>query len=281
MELVDKKTNNTESPVVSIIIVNYNSGELLGNCVNSLFWHLEIEFEVIVYDNFSTDQSILSLSENCRVKIIPGKENLGFARANNLAVRHSTGQFLHFLNPDVEVNDSLNGCYRQILDSNTNAIWVTGITDESGTIQKNRHLVPRIGNIFRYFLKQPDIAYWNLGASVIVHAEAFRKMGGWPEDYFMYAEDLDFFYTAYRIGLPVYYPDAALMHIGQGVTSKIWSAEQRAMIIERSFRKFYRKYNASWEYLIIRPLQLFYILFNEPSTFLLYSKVFVKTLFIR
>jgi hypothetical protein len=223
----------------------------------------------------------LSLSDNPRVKIIPGRENLGFAKANNLAVRHSSGQFLHFLNPDVEVNDSLNDCYKQILDSNSTAIWVTGITDESGTLQKNRHLVPRIGNIFRYFLKQPNIAYWNLGASIIVHAEAFRKMGGWPEEYFMYAEDLDFFYTAYRLGFPVYYPEAALMHIGQGVTRKIWSEEQRAMIVECSFRKFYRKYNASWEYLIIRPLQLFYILFNEPSTFLLYSKVFVKTLFIR
>jgi GT2 family glycosyltransferase len=263
---------------LSIIIVNFNSGGLLRNCIDSICQFINVDFEVLVYDNASSDNSITSLGKDARIKIIPGKENLGFARANNLAAKQASGKFLHFLNPDVVVNQSLNEAYKKLIATEDQAIWVTNLTDEQGNLQKNKHLVPRIGNLLKHMAGYSNVAFWNIGASIIITGDAFRRMGGWPDDYFMYAEDLDFFYTAFRHKIPVIYLNTALMHIGKGVTHKIWNDEQRAAIIEKSFRQFYRKYHAVWEYLLIRPLLLCYMLFNEPLSFPLYAKVFFKTL---
>jgi GT2 family glycosyltransferase len=272
-------TSQKERPAkVSIIIVNFNSGDLLKNCLSSICHHVEVDFEVIVYDNASADTSISSLTGDHRITIIRGKENLGFARANNLAAAHASGAFLHFLNPDIVVTQSLNDAYKQILASNDESIRVTGLTNEAGQLQKNRHLIPRLGNLFRYITGRSDVAYWNLGASLVMPANTFNKIGKWPEDYFMYAEDLDLFYAAFRQKVTVKYMDIHLMHIGRGTTKSIWSEEERAAIIEKSFMTFFRKYNALWEYYIIRPVQLCYLLFNEPKTFLLYAKVFLKVI---
>ena len=269
--------------LMSIIIVNYNSGEMLRNCVDSLLESLDVNFEVIIYDNFSQDASLACLDSliagHPGISIIRGASNLGFAKANNLAAEHASGRFLHFLNPDIVVDRDLNTDYMKIASSAESSIWVTGLTDASGNLQKNKHLVALFGNLLKFILGNTNVAYWNIGASVIIHKDAFHKMGGWPEDYFMYAEDLDFFYTAYKRKIKVNYLRSAVIHIGKGVTHKIWNDLQRATIIERSFRSFYRKYRADWEYIMIRPIQLFYMLFNEPATFPLYAKVFLTNLF--
>jgi len=130
----------------------------------------------------------------------------------------------------------------------------------------------------RFVIGSLKVAYWNLGASILIETDAFWKMGGWPEEYFMYVEDLDFFYTAYKQGIPVYYTDTRLIHIGQGITRQVWNERERARIIEKSFKKYFYKYNAGWEYILIRPIQLLYILFNEPGSFPLYFKTFIHTL---
>ncbi len=269
--------------MISIIIVNYNSGELLRNCVASIQKHLYQPCEIIIYDNHSDDGSLELLQsmngDHGRIRIVRGEQNLGFARANNRAVEYAKGFFYHFLNPDIVINPSLNADYEEILQTGKKAIFVNPLADETGKVLKNHHLVPRVNNIIRRMLGSRRVAYWNLGASVIIHRDAFKAMGGWPEEYFMYAEDLDFFYTAFRKSIPVEYLKTPLIHIGKGVTHKIWSERERAAIIEQSFRKFYGKYHAGWEYLIIRPVQLFYILFNETGSFLLYFQTFVKTLF--
>jgi GT2 family glycosyltransferase len=111
-----------------------------------------------------------------------------------------------------------------------------------------------------------------------MNRQSFNQAGGWPEDYFMYAEDLDLFYCCHRKGIPVNFSPVAVMHVGGGVTYKIWNPEQRATIIEKSFRKFYRKYHAGWEYYLVRPLQLVYILFNDRAQFWLHARVFMKNL---
>ncbi|MEI7499782.1 MAG: glycosyltransferase family 2 protein [Bacteroidota bacterium] len=272
-------SKNTAFARLSIIIVNFNSGELLRNCIESICSNIDVDFEVIIYDNASSDESASSLNIDPRIRIISGKENLGFAKANNLAAKQATGEFLHFLNPDIIINKSLADEYKNILGTRKSAIYVTSLTDVTGNLQKNRHLIPRIGNIARYIMGSSIVAFWNLGASIIIQTEAFRKIGGWPEDYFMYVEDLDFFYIAHKYKIPVYYADTRLIHIGKGVTHQIWSDKQRAFIIEKSFKKFYNKYNAGWEYIIIRPIQMLYLLFNAPGSFPLYCKVFIQTLF--
>lgn len=263
---------------LSIIIVNYNSGELLKNCLRSICRHVEVEFEVIVYDNASSDTSLSGLPDDDRVTIIRGKENVGFARANNLAAEHSRGDFYHFLNPDIEVDQGLNDFYHEIGSDSRCAVWVTSLLDTQGHCLDNKMLIPRIKNLYYRLIHSPKVRYWSLGASLVVEREAFTRAGGWPEDYFMYAEDLDFFYTCHLKGIPVIFSTVPVLHIGGGVTQKIWNPEQRAIIIERSFKAFYRKYGAIGEYYLIRPVQLIYMLFRDRKQFALYTRVFIRNL---
>ena len=86
---------------VSIIIVNYNTCELTKQCIDSVFEKTSgISFEVIVVDNDSKDDSIKVLSQDSRVNFIESGANLGFGRANNLGIKHSTGKYVFFLNSD-------------------------------------------------------------------------------------------------------------------------------------------------------------------------------------
>ena len=88
---------------ISIIIVNYNSGAFLFNCVNSIITNLsDIDYEILVVDNKSSDDSFdrCKAIMNNRLKLIQSNANLGFSKANNLGADRATGKILHFLNPD-------------------------------------------------------------------------------------------------------------------------------------------------------------------------------------
>ena len=125
---------------ISIIIVNYHSRNLLYNCVKSILSNISnIEYEIIVVDNNSSDNSLeLCKSLECdKLIIVEPKENLGFARANNLGVKHSSGYILHFLNPDTEVDKSLENDYNQIICNvrkNIENVYVNPMKDLDGTV---------------------------------------------------------------------------------------------------------------------------------------------------
>jgi len=267
----------------SIIIVNYNSGSLLKECLESIFSSLDDGYEVIIYDNASSDDSLQMLDAvfpgESRIRIIKGNENLGFAKANNLAAHVARGKFLHFLNPDMIVNPALAGDYLKIREGDEKTVYVTSLADERGTLMKNRHIIPTLGNYFNRVFRKEKVARWNIGASLVMSRAAFALVGGWPEDYFMYAEDLDLFYRIHLLHLGICYTDTRLLHIGKGTTRKIWNESERAFRVELSFRRFYRKYGISWQYIILRPVHLVFILFHEPRLFPLQLKTYFRALF--
>ena len=91
--------------MVSIIIVNYNTRELLRNCLASIRDNLTTDYETIVVDNASTDNSMAlceDFRQDRRFIFIRNEENLGFAKANNIGAAAASGRILHFLNPDTE-----------------------------------------------------------------------------------------------------------------------------------------------------------------------------------
>lgn len=266
--MVEKKAFIKE---LSIIIVNYNGGELLLNCINSLTKYLPFGFEVIVFDNNSSDNSADKLEQQFAdesfLTLIRSDVNYGFARANNLAAEKAEGSYLHFLNPDVLINSQMAEDYDMIINGNKKGIFVTGLIDNEGRVQKMQHLIPTLGNYFKALFCSGKAALWNIGASVIMDTLTFKDLGGWAEDYFMYAEDLDLFYLAHKKKIPITYIDSTITHIGKGSSETVWSGLERATLIERSTRKFYTKYKMGWQYYIIRPIQLIYILINEPKNF--------------
>jgi len=97
------KNNHPNSQIIlSIIIVNYNAKELLKNCLKSIFQKMkDIDFEVWIIDNASSDGSLEMIKKEFpKVKIIANKENLGFARANNQAIKKAKSKYIFLLNPD-------------------------------------------------------------------------------------------------------------------------------------------------------------------------------------
>ena len=105
-----------ESPLVSIIIVNFNGREVIENCLNSVLRTNRIKFEVIVVDNGSTDGSIEFVQNfveksSVRVKLIKNQKNLGFAEGNNVGIGNSSGKYIAFLNNDTIVESKLASKY--------------------------------------------------------------------------------------------------------------------------------------------------------------------------
>lgn len=267
----------------SIVLVNYNSGSLLKDCIDSIFSSIEDSIEIIIYDNASSDDSLVKVRTtypaDTRIRIIEGSENLGFAKANNRGAGIANGKFLHFLNPDIIINKTLAADYKRIGEGALNTVYVTSLAGQDGKLTKNRHVIPTLTNFFNLIFHNQKVIYWNIGASIVISRKSFTVLGGWPEDYFMYAEDMDLFYRIGKLGMQVCYLDTHLVHIGQGTTRNVWDDRERAYRVERSFLKFYRKYNIGWQYYLIRPILLAFILIHEPERFLLQLKTYLRIVF--
>lgn len=87
---------------VSVIIVNYNTSDLVKNCITSIMEKTKnVSFEIIVVDNNSKDGSVETIiNEFPQVRVFPLKENVGFGKANNIGVQHAKGRYVFFLNSD-------------------------------------------------------------------------------------------------------------------------------------------------------------------------------------
>ena len=93
-----------EQPLVSIIILNYNAGKLLLDCVDSVFLSNYKNFEVIVVDNVSTDNSHKKCKETFeKIVLIENKRNLGYCKGNNVGIENANGEYIIILNPDTVV----------------------------------------------------------------------------------------------------------------------------------------------------------------------------------
>lgn len=210
---------------VSIIIVNYNSRNLLFNCVKSILNNIsDIEFEIIVVDNNSSDESLeLCKSLQCtKLKIVESSDNLGFSRANNLGVKHSSGKILHFLNPDTEVDNNLVGDYKQIISDDYNSIenvYVNPMKDLDGTVYYGKNYIPESFNYLVYLFNRKKTKWYYIGATVMMSRKAFNRIGGWNEKFFMYEEDSDLFYRINKFNIPIIELPTIIFHYGGG-TSK-------------------------------------------------------------
>ena len=98
---------NEFEPLVSVIILNYNAGNLLSECIESVLKTDYEKFEIIIVDNDSKDDSIDRCKEKFRdVQIIENKKNLGYCEGNNVGIRNAKGEFIAILNPDTVVDSN-------------------------------------------------------------------------------------------------------------------------------------------------------------------------------
>ena len=218
-------------PLLSIIIVNHKSGDVLPACLQSILDNgSAIPLEIIVVDNPpEQDWNINSFSDASALKVIPTEQRLGFGAACNLGAAKSNGTHLLFLNPDIELKPGAIAALVDYLDSrDPNGIAVGRLLDSRGEVQPSCRKFPTIGNLVFsrgsiagkivknaggvYTLPdygEPTIVESAAAAMMAMSADTFRKLRGFDESFFLYLEDTDLCYRHALNGGNVYFVPAA------------------------------------------------------------------------
>lgn len=240
--------------MLSILIVNFNSGDHLKNCLESIFSSVEVDYEVVIVDNNSSDDSLSDLPPIPKLKLVKEKMNHGFSKGCNLAFAKSSGSLIHFLNPDTRVSKAINEVYRRLPDVSDPQIFVTQIEDLAGQRVTSSFAFPTLSNILWAVVSPSRLVRWYLGASVIMSREVYLSLGGFSEDYFMYCDDVDLFYRAYQAGIPSHVLSVSVRHFSGGSSSGVWNPEERYELVERSALIFARKFHLQYSYFIFKHI---------------------------
>ena len=232
---------------LSIIIVNYNVAYFLEHCLYSVRDACKnIESEVFVVDNNSVDNSLSMLREKFpEVKLIANKDNKGFSKANNQAIRVSKGEYVLLLNPDTVVEeDTFEKCI-EFMDSHPDAggLGVKMIDGNGKLLPESKRGFPtpwvsfcKMSGLIKLFPTSKRFAGYYMGhlsyddtnpvdvlagAFMLMRKETLDKVGLLDEDYFMYGEDIDLSYRITKGGYKNYYfPEARIIHYKGESTKK-------------------------------------------------------------
>lgn len=207
---------------LSVIIVNYNSGIYALECIKSVLNQRDVPLEIIVIDNASQDNSIEQLTNEFhdQIHLITSEENLGFARANNLAATKACGDFLLLLNPDTILIDPYS--LRTMIDKLSNSPHIGLITPLINEPRKAKQVTPRyqypvIGSLqyTETFKHLPGKIAWVLGACMLFKHSVFKEIKGFDPDYFLYGEDVDICLRLRLKNYEIGYDDSVIItHIG-------------------------------------------------------------------
>jgi GT2 family glycosyltransferase len=261
------KGRDTETSLeLSIICVNWNSLEYLFDCVASIYEHTsQISFEVIVVDNASPEGGVEMLKEDFpQVKIVRSDRNVGFAGANNLGFRQSSGRHVLLLNPDTKlIGPAINIMLEQIkLLPDAGIVGCkllnTDLSTATSSIQKFPTILNQVFTVEYFRLRFPKCRLWDIsplfsenthpvkvevipGACMMLKREAFERAGLLTADYFMYAEDIDLNYKLRRLGFSSYYVgEARIVHHGGRSSSRQKVSQWSTVMTYNAMLRFYR-----------------------------------------
>ncbi len=250
-------SNPAERPLVSIIVVSYNTRDMTMECLRSVMTEtIDAPYELIVVDNASRDgsaQAIGTLGDG--VRLLALKDNIGFARANNLAAREARGELLLLLNPDTLVLDAAIDRLASFASANPTAgIWggrtlfgdrrldptsvwarmtpwsmATRALGLDHAFPASRLLNPEgIGGWNRDSIRPVDIV---CGCFLMIRTELWNALGGFDRAFFMYGEEADLCLRAQKLGAsPLFTPTATIVHYGGA------SERTQAGKVEKLFR---------------------------------------------
>ena len=227
---------DNSSPLVSIIILNYNAGNLLLNCVDSVFKSTYPNFEVLVVDNISTDNSHIICKEKFeKIHLIKNKENLGYCEGNNVGIRNADGEFIVILNPDTIVEpDWLNhlmsayskfgeGLYQPkffslneklVLQSTGNMLHIFGFgfARDKGKADDEK-------------IKSVEKINYASGTCLFTSKIVLDKVGLLDPFLFLYHDDLDLGWRAAQIGINSFYVPQSIIYHAESYSIK-WSSKK-------------------------------------------------------
>ncbi len=256
---------------LSVIILSYNTKELTIQCIRSLSkqYKKELEedkFEIIIFDNASTDDSAKVLKELIKNKknviLLQNDENLGFTKGNNKAAQIAKGKYLLFLNSDTEVTDRELLNMIEFLSKHKNiGIMGAKMKNIDGAIQSSAGVFYTVWNSFillflgerlgfgRFSPNRISEVDWVSGASLMIRRQLFYKLDGFDKNIFMYVEDMDLCYRAKKNGdKTFFYSDITILHKGQGSSDRSFAV----INIYKGLLYFFRKHKSYTEYLFIK-----------------------------
>ncbi len=249
-----KPTHMKNNIEVSIVIVSYNTRQILSECIESIEKNIgNISYEVIVVDNASTDDTVAYLKKSSfkNLKVIANTENEGFSKANNRGVSHAIGKYILFLNSDTVVYETTIEGMIAFMDEHKSVGAATCyLVMPNGKLDDASHRgFPTPWNSFAHFsgiaklfpksrlFGGYNLGYKNLskpheidalaGAFMLVRREAGEAVGWWDEDYFWYGEDIDFCYRLKQKKWKIYFvPQYKILHY-KGVSGGIKKGSQK------------------------------------------------------
>lgn len=284
-------------PILSIIIVNWKTKLFLEKCLKSVFNQTKnISFEIFVVDNGSNDGSIKMIKNNFpQVHLIANKKNLGFAKANNQAIKKSRGDYILLLNPDTIILDkAIEKCLGFIKTKPKIGILGCQILNPDRTIQfscrrfptllsqiiillKIHNFFPNLEPIRKYYMfdfdhQKEKIVDQVMGAFFLVKKDVFDKTGLLDEKYWIWFEEVDFCKRAKRAGfLTYFYPKASIIH-HKAVSFNQMLGIKKQFRLNNSMLYYFKKFHS--------PLSVAIILFLYPISMFLAGIAQLANLFL-
>lgn len=265
------------TPLISIVIPNWNGKHLLEKCLTSINNLVYDNFEVIIVDNGSSDDSIEYISSNFpKIRLVPLASNTGFAHAVNVGIKACKGEYIALLNNDTEVDRYwLSELVKPFLQSQEIGIVASKLLNfyDRARIDSAGDVLNIVGQAYPIGGGELDCPVWNEGRfifSATGGASAYRKslleeIGLFEEIFFMYFEDVDISYRAQRAGYKVWYqPSAVIYHIQKASSKK-----------SRELLEYYLYRNFVVNYLINTPFSLFF----KRMSIVKFIMVFVHTFY--
>ena len=259
-------SNARASLTLSVVIVNWNTCDLLVKCLHTLYADLDHaglrdSAEVFVIDNASTDGSPAQMRQHFpQVRLIENADNPGFACANNQALRQCMGEYVLLLNPDTEILPSALNSLMKFAKSNPQAgIIAPRILNPDCSLQESAYPLPSLrGEVWRMFhldklhplgiyrmqdwdVSVPREVESTLGACLLVQRSVLAQIGLLDEDYFMYSEEIDLCVRARKAGWQIWWvPQAQVIHYGGQSTRQV--AVTMFLTLYEGKVKYFRKH---------------------------------------
>jgi GT2 family glycosyltransferase len=267
-------------PLLSVVLVSWNSGAYLNHCLSALSKQSRCDFEVILVDNRSTDRSLDELERigsDLRLTVERLPTNLGFAAANNIGARLARGKWIALLNADAFPEPDWLEKLLQTAEANPEYSFFS-----SRQVQANKpELMDGAGDVYhisglawRHYYNlpsgqyglQPEEVFSACGAAALYLREDFLQLGGFDEDYFSYFEDVDLGFRLHLAGKKcLYIPDAVVHHVGSASTGK-----------RSNFSVYYGYRNMIWTFFKNMPSPLIWFLLPLHILTLLFFVIYLS-----
>lgn len=267
MESPTKQTSVPPSLDLSIIVVNWNTRDLLAQSLQSVYDTVQgLDFEVFVVDNGSSDDSAAMVQGRFpRAQLIENEENVGFARANNQAIELCRGRHILLLNSDAQLTNRAASGMVDYLDEHPEAgIVGCRLVHPDGTPQFCYGRFPTLWRecLGLMGLHRWDMSHWDdteslevdwvSGACLMIRWECLNAVGGMDENFFMFGEEVDLCYRTIRAGWRVVLvPGSPVIHVRAGSSGK---TSCRVSRLYRGKLRYFQKHCGRFRYILLRFL---------------------------